>query len=71
MPWRFGAWTDPGPPAVVVSFTVQLNRNEAIPLGQSGAYDLTVTNAGPGDASGVVLEDFLPPGVSFEREPGH
>ena len=41
--------TDPGPPAVAVSFTVQLNRNDAIPLGQTGAYELTVTNvATPG-----------------------
>jgi len=31
------------------SFTVQLNRNEAIPLGQPAAYELTVTNvANPG-----------------------
>ncbi|MFC1572932.1 FlgD immunoglobulin-like domain containing protein [Candidatus Eisenbacteria bacterium] len=34
-------------------------------LGDTLHYELTVTNAGPGDASAVVLEDILPPGVSF------
>ena len=36
-----GAPTEPG---AVVWFTVELNRNETIPLGQRGAYSLTVEN---------------------------
>lgn len=36
-----------------------------IEMGDTITYDLTVTNAGPGDASLVVLEDLLPPGVAF------
>jgi predicted CXXCH cytochrome family protein len=36
-----GAPTEPG---ATVWFTVELNRNEPIPVGQPGAYSLTVTN---------------------------
>ena len=36
----------------IVSFTVELNRDEDIPKGQSGAYSITVTNvANPGDTN--------------------
>ena len=46
---------DPGS----VSFTVTLNRNEPIPLGQPGAYSLDVVNvAGPGTASYDVLMTY-------------
>ena len=33
--------------------------------GQNFSYRLTVTNTGPADATGVILEDRLPAGVVF------
>jgi uncharacterized delta-60 repeat protein/uncharacterized repeat protein (TIGR01451 family) len=38
---------------------------DPVPTGYNLIYNLTVTNLGPGTASGVMVVDTLPPGVSF------
>ena len=41
-----------------------------VPVGATVTYSLAVSNAGPDDATGVVVEDTLPPGVTFVEQTG-
>jgi uncharacterized repeat protein (TIGR01451 family) len=50
-------------PAADLALSAEVNPVAAI-LGQSVSYQLTVTNLGPGDATGVVLVESPPAGVN-------
>ncbi|MBI4260669.1 MAG: sortase [Actinobacteria bacterium] len=50
-------------PAADLSIDVA-GPQDPVPVGQPYAYTLTVTNAGPNEATGVVVSQLLPPGVT-------
>lgn len=54
----------PGPPLASLSIA-KTDSSDPIAQGVNLTYTLTVTNRGPDDATGVVIEDTLPDGVSF------
>lgn len=47
------------------AITVAKTGSAPINAGQDAVYTITVTNAGPGTASGVVVSDVLPAGVTW------
>ena len=47
-----------------LSITKSATPNPVV-AGQNVTYTVTVANAGPSDAAGVNVTDFLPAGVSF------
>ncbi|MFM1944682.1 MAG: hypothetical protein RI897_3664, partial [Verrucomicrobiota bacterium] len=65
---------DPSPVDFVAETAVRLSTDLGVgksvsagevPLGESVVYGLSVTNAGPNAAGGVVVSDVMPAGVSF------
>ncbi len=66
---------DPGNNTATMETTVNTRANlvlsktnapNPVVAGEPLTYTLSVTNAGPSDAVGVVITDTLPPGVSFQ-----
>ncbi|MFI0608099.1 MAG: DUF11 domain-containing protein, partial [Anaerolineae bacterium] len=68
--------TDPGPQANSASSSLTVQSQSDLSIGKTGApnpviagsplvYTLTVNNAGPSNAAGVVVVDTLPAGVTF------
>jgi len=53
------------PSSIPANLSVSKAGTPDAAVGDTLSYLLTVANAGPGDASGVVLTDILPPGVEF------
>ncbi|UWY27715.1 gliding motility-associated C-terminal domain-containing protein [Flavobacterium sp. TR2] len=43
-----------------------LNQNAVYDVGSTVIFTVTVTNDGPGDASGVSVKDLLPPGFAYQ-----
>ncbi|NQV20852.1 MAG: DUF11 domain-containing protein, partial [Rhodospirillales bacterium] len=55
----------PPPPGIALSVAKTDNGFDPIYQGDNIEYEITVNNGGPGDATGVVVTDNLPPGVTF------
>ena len=60
--------------AAPVTFAADLSLTksgpESVTPGRTFSYELVVTNSGPNDASGVILADVTPPGLTFVRNAG-
>ncbi|PRY14771.1 putative repeat protein (TIGR01451 family)/gliding motility-associated-like protein [Pontibacter ummariensis] len=52
------------PPRASVSVSKQANENR-VALGDNVSYTITVSNAGPGDARNVVVQENVPQGLTF------
>jgi uncharacterized repeat protein (TIGR01451 family) len=55
------------PPAPNIK--VEKEGNGTISAGDKASFTITVTNQGPGDATGVTLTDTLPGGLSWQESP--
>jgi len=65
-PPKADAPTPPAPPAPSVDLSV-VKTSTLLMTGADATYTLTVRNAGPAEATGVVLTDQLPAGVTYVR----
>ena len=55
----------PNPPADPADLVVTATGPSTVTAGQNATYTLTISNAGPNSAKGVVLTDVLPAGASL------
>ena len=55
----------PPPPGIALSISKTDGGFDPVYQGDDIEYEITVGNGGPGDATGVVVTDNLPPGVTF------
>lgn len=55
----------PNPPANAADLVVTATGPSTVTAGQNATYTLTISNAGPNPAKGVVLTDLLPAGASL------
>jgi uncharacterized repeat protein (TIGR01451 family) len=55
----------PPPPGIALSISKTDGGFDPVHQGDDIEYEITISNGGPGDATGVVVTDNLPPGVTF------
>lgn len=55
----------PPPPGIALNVTKTDGAFDPVYQGDDIEYEVTVNNGGPGDATGVVVTDTLPPGTTF------
>lgn len=61
--------TQEPPPKIDVELTKTVD-NEVAPVGSDATFTIVVSNYGPADATGVVVEDRLPDGLSYVDHSG-